>query len=355
MKKILQLLWKMRELGAGRMHLREGYPPMIRVDGRLIAIDRPVLGGNELDAVLREICIPARMEECLSEGHSAFMIRTEEGRFRVVLYRTTSGMALVFHELGSELPSFEDLGLPESLLEFTALSSGLLLFSGPIGCGKTTTLHSLIARIQKERPLHVITIECPIEFHHEEGAGLIQQFEVGMHFRTFAEGVAMTERIRPDLLVVGDVRNAETLEGMLRAAESGVLVLASLHAGSSIQALSKLEELFPPCSREAVRQRLAGSLRAVLCQVLVPKLYGRGELPAVEVLTCTEGVCERIRSGEFEGIGVLMEEGRGLGMATLDDALFDLVARNLTGLDEALTFAMDKSRFEACRRASPVL
>ncbi len=345
---LVRWLEKMRARKARCLHLRPGLPPLLRIEGRLEPLGGKPLEHHQFDALLRELLDGARVEDFKRKRRVNFLVRREDARCRVELFETARGRALVLHELAAGVPSPAELDLPAGIIEFTALDRGLLLFSGPIGAGVTTTLHSFAAELSARRPLHVLTLEARIELPHEAGGpGFVQQLEIGTHVRTASEGLALAQSVGPDVLVLGSIDDGAILARCLHAVEGGMLVLAGLHAGSAAEALGKLDEFLPQGVRPTFRRRLAGALKAVFCQVLVERATGTGRIPAVEILVASGAVQEAIRTGQLATLGRLVEEGRGLGMCSLDDALYDLVARGLVDVEVARAHASDKERFAA--------
>ncbi|HHI78480.1 MAG TPA: hypothetical protein ENK02_00695 [Planctomycetes bacterium] len=344
---------KIEATGASAVFLREGQIPLFRIEGKLIEGEMEAVSRDALMEALRGHLKESQWENFAQEGSHSFLLESGSSKFRAILSQTLDGVLLVLRELPGCVPDPETLGLPLFLSEFMNLDSGLLFFTGPVGSGKSTTLHSLVAELRKQRSRHVIFLEDPIEFRHEEGFGIVQQLEVGVHIPSLAEGVALARSVRPDLLVVAEVDCEETVFELLAAAESGFLVIAALHSGTSIQSLCKIEGMIRPELRDVFRKRLAGTLSALFSQVLLDRAYGTGKIPAIETLLATPDIREAIGSGKFHLLGELMEKGRGVGMCTMDQALYSLVSKKLVTPENAATFALDRRRFEG-RVASPL-
>ncbi len=344
---------KIEATGATAVFLREGEVPLFRIEGKLLSSEMEPVSKDALMGALQGRLKHSQWKNLEEEGSHSFLLESGNSKFRANLSQTLEGLLLVLRELPDSVPSPETLGLPLFLSEFMALESGLLLFTGPVGSGKSTTLHSLVAELRKQRSRHVVFLEDPIEYRHEEGFGVMQQLEVGVHIPNLAEGVALSRSMGPDILVVSDVDCEETAFEVLSAAESGFLVIATIHSSSSMQGLCKIEDMIRPSLRDSFRKRLSEALSAVFSQVLLDRAYGTGKIPAIETLLATPDIREAIGMGKFHTLGALMEKGQGVGMCTLDQALYSLVAKKLVTAENAATFAGDRKRFEV-RIASPV-
>jgi len=344
---------KIEATGATAVFLREGAVPLFRIEGKLIPSEIEPISKESLMGAFNGCLKESQWENLEREGSHSFLLESGNSKFRANLSQTLEGILLVLRELPDCVPDPETLGLPVFLSEFMALESGLLLFTGPVGSGKSTTLHSLVAELRKQRSRHVVFLEDPIEYRHEEGFGIVQQLEVGVHISSLAEGVALSRSLGPDILVVADLDCEETVLEVLSAAESGFLVIAAIHSGSSMQSLCKMEDMIRPELRDSFRKRLSQTLSAAFGQVLLDRAYGTGKIPAIETLMATPEIREVIGEGNFDALGALMEKSRGVGMCTLDQALYSLVTRKLVSPETAATFAGDRRRFEG-RIASPV-
>ncbi len=347
LREILQCAEK---LGASTIHLRAREVPIYRVVDNLVRHDSAPIESAELDGLVSGLLDTPLSESSDRDGDVHFLYHDEATTYKANCFRLIDGHGLVFEPIRAEHPSLDDLGLPRYLDDFLALRSGLVLLTGPIGCGKTTTQAALINTLNREREIHILTVEDPIEQVHEDGSSLVQQLEVGQHVASMAEGIDLARRTRPDVVFVSEIIDVETVEAVLASASSGLLVVASVHASSTTQAVAKLEQFFGREEREAARSRIADVLRVVACQVLVHKQYGTGRLPVFEVLTNTEEVRRELEAGRYDRLRAIMAKNRGLGMCSLDDALYDMVLHNRVLASEAMNYAVDKERFEACRK-----
>ena len=335
---------------ASTVHLRAGSVPVLRVLDQLVPLEQHSLEDHELDAMARSLLSPRQQEAYERDGDVHFLYHSKDTAYKANFFQVVDGHGLVLKKIVCDLPSLDELGLPSFLEDFLGMRSGLVLLTGPMGCGKSTTQNALINSLNASRDLHVLTVENPIEHMHGDGKSLIQQCEVGRHVATMHEGIELARRVQPDILFVSEIFDRETLDAAVDAAENGLLVVAAVHASSVTQALSKIEELFDQAERAELRQRLATCLRVVACQVLVHKQYGSGKVPVFEILTSTAEVRGVLSDGTWERLHALMEKSRGLGMCSLDDALYEKVVQNKVLVEEAVLYAVDKDRFEACRR-----
>jgi twitching motility protein PilT len=342
----------MNETGANVLHLRTGDPLLLRIGRKLIRGSDEPISVASLEAMLESTLLAPQWEEFRQRGELDFLHRSNVGTFRAHLFRYEGGWALTMRRIDENAPRRELLGLPEELEDWFELRSGLVLFTGAIGSGKTTTIHSLVRECNGRSARHVLVIENPIEILHEDLSSLVQQLEVGTHVATMHEGIRLARSLQPDLLVVGDVGDAATALELIEAVESGLLVFAAMHAPSVQQGLVRLDALLADADTVRPRERLAAALRAALGQQLVPRQFGTGRVPALEVLVASERAREQLRAGDFEALPETMRAGRGLGMATIDQALGELVNAKEIASDEARLRATDKSRF-AARPAIP--
>lgn len=345
-----EILERASELEASVVHLQTGEEPALRVRDQLVRLEMPEVADVDLVGAARGLLSDAQFREYEERDDVRFLYRDGKISYKASFFRVVDGHGLVLKRIFTSYPTLEELGLPSYLVDFFWMRSGLVLLTGPIGCGKTTTQTALLHRLNVERDLHVLVVESSLEFVLEDGQSLIQQCEVGRHVGSMREGIELARQVRPDLTVVSDLMDRDTVQEIVRAADSGMLVVASLHAGSVTQALAKLEDLFLPRERPSFRRRLSEVLRVVVCQVLVHKQYGAGVLPVLEVLTNTDEVRSVLVTGNYSALRRVMEKNRGLGMCSLDDALYEMVVHNKVLLDEAVVYAIDKERFEACRR-----
>jgi twitching motility protein PilT len=323
----------------------------LRIDGRLVRFDSPVLDDEEL-ASLFAPHLDERTRTSLGERGSAdFSLRlpapSEDGaadpgggrRFRVNLHRQRGRLAAAIRVLPHHVPTLAGLNLPPTLADLIRPSRGLVLVSGPTGAGKTSTLAALVGEINRTRPVHVITIEDPIEYEHANDQAVIEQIEVGIDAPSFAEALRAALRQDPDVILVGEMRDLETIRTALSAAETGHLILSTLHTGDVAQAIHRMVDVFPSDGQEQIRHQLALSLHAVICQQLVPRADVRGRVPAVEILLATYPVRQHVRSQSLQKLHNEITLGQRHGMVSLEASLAELVRRGAIDREEALVRA----------------
>jgi twitching motility protein PilT len=340
---LADVLSEMVRRGASDLLLVPAAAPVVRVDGRLERLgDVPVEPG-EVERLLAPHLGP-RVLRSLEAGGSADLSLRLEGeaigrgralRLRVNLQRLRGGMTAAMRVLPDRVPTVDELGLPGGLVDLVAAPSGLVLVCGPTGCGKSTTLAALVGAVNRHDFRHVITIEDPIEYEHESRRAVIEQVEIGRDAAGFATALRSALRRDPDVLLVGEMRDLETMATVVTAAETGHLILSTLHTADVTQAVHRVVDAFPVGQQTQVRYQLALSLRAVVCQQLVPRSDGRGRVPALEILVATWPVRNHIRRGQLERIPNELLTGRSVGMCSMEDSLATLVADGMIDVDEA--------------------
>ncbi len=341
------LLRMTAEQGGSDLHLVGGAPPLIRIDGQLVPQEAPALKPAEVEALLCSILDPHQRESFEKAWELDFSHTVEGvGRFRgnAVYQRGTVGA--VFRAVPFAVPELETLGLPPAAKDLCFLSRGLVLVTGPTGSGKSTTLAALIGHINRNRRVNIVTVEDPIEFLHEHRLAIVRQREVGTDTASFASALRHVLRHDPDVLLIGEMRDLESISVALTAAETGHLVFSTLHTQTAPLTVSRIVDVFPSERRDQVRQQLAGSLRAVLSQQLVPSAAGKGRVAAVEFLLETPAVSNMIREGREYQLGSAIQTGQALGMQTMDQALLRLVQAGRITRETALAFSVDKKEAE---------
>jgi len=330
------------ENGASDLHLAEGFPPALRIDGsiRRIAGMSP-LDNNQLRRMVFSILPQAQRERFeatkeLDTSHSVL----GSGRFRVNVFQQRGAIGAVLRMIPSEVPPFDSLGIPKVVGSFAELRRGLVLVTGPTGSGKSTTLASIVDIVNRTKPLHIMTVEDPIEFLHSHRQSIVNQREVGQDTDSFAESLRHVLRQDPDVILVGELRDLETISTALTAAETGHLVFATLHTQDAPQTIDRMIDVFPPSQQDQVRIQLAGALEAVVTQQLVLSASGVGRVPVAEVMVCTGGIRNLIRSGKTHQVYSLMQTGGAEGMQTMDQALARAVSEQK--ITEAMAY--DRSR-----------
>lgn len=327
--------------GASDLHISGGAPPSIRVDGAL----RPIVGWDcwspeKVASALSSILSPKQREEFDRELELDFAYTVEGIRFRVNFYQQRNSVGGAFRLIPNEIKSLTQLGIPASVSRFAHLPRGLVLVTGHTGSGKTTTLAALVDLVNRTRADHIVTVEDPIEFIHEAKKSMISQREVGQDTHSFASALKHVLRQDPDVILIGELRDLETISVALIAAETGHLVFSTLHTQDAAQTIDRIIDVFPPHQQAQVRTQLAATLRGVLCQTLVRKIGG-GRVAATEILVTTAAIANLIREGKTHQIASALQSGRALGMNTMDQHLAELVDAGLITPHAAEEKAMD--------------
>jgi twitching motility protein PilT len=326
--RLAALLTETVRRGGTDLLLVPGSAPVLRLHGALepVAAGGEPFGPMEAYDLLAPSLSAERRRRYAAEGAVDLSVRIGAlGRFRVNLHRTRRGAAAAIRVLPKRIPPLAELGLPESLYELTKASRGLVLVTGATGSGKTTTLAALVDRINRTSRRHVVTIEDPVEYEHAHGTSVVEQVEVGADAPSFAAALVAALRQDPDVILVGEMRDLETTRAALTAAETGHLVLATLHTNDVPQTVNRITDIFPAEQQATVRQQLSLAISAVLCQQLVPRADGKGRVVATELMIATDGVRAHIRKGSFHQLHTELTLGRRFGMATMEDSLARLV------------------------------
>ncbi|MFJ1268215.1 type IV pilus twitching motility protein PilT [Legionella lytica] len=344
---IIELLASAVNNQASDLHLSSGVEPWMRVDGELRKMDAVVIEHSTVSSMI-DALLNIQQKEALAthwELDFALEIRTL-GRFRVNVFHHLRGISAVFRLISATIPSVLDLHLPPVFTEVTDYPNGLVLVTGPTGSGKSTTLAALIDCINASRHGHILTIEDPIEFVHSSNQCLVSQREVHHSTHNFHTALRSALREDPDVLLVGELRDLETARLAMRAAETGHLVLATLHTNSAVHAVNRLIELFPAEEKIMARSILAESLRAVIAQRLLRRKEGRGRIAALEIMICTGAIRNLIREDKVAQMVSFLQTGKAVGMQTLDQHLLELVRSDLIARDTARDIAVDKTLFD---------
>jgi len=335
------------------LHLISGDPPRMRVHGDLISLDNRTLDGEELREALYGI-MPKVVQKQFEEHDSADFAHAipEISRFRVNIFRHLNGLGAVFRGIPSQAFTLEDLGMPKCVHNFTRANKGLILVTGKTGSGKTTTLAAMIDAINHNMSGHILTIEDPIEFVHKRQQCLISQREIGVHTPTFSSALHSALREDPDVILVGELRDLETMSIAMTAAEMGILVMGTLHTNGAGATIDRVVNIFPSDKQDHIRNMLSTSLRGVISQQLAKKKDGSGRVAALEILVNNSAVANLIRQGKLEQLENVMQSGGAMGMRTMDGALKDLLEKQAISGQEAYLQAFDKSKFEDLKNAS---
>jgi twitching motility protein PilT len=341
--------------GGSDLHLISGNPPRVRLHGELIPIKYRDLSADETTTLVTEIMSPAAQRTFFDRNAVDFAYAVSGlARFRVNVFRHIRGVGAVLRVIPEAVKTFDELALPPVLRTFTRQKRGLVLVTGPTGSGKSTTLAALIDEINTVRKGHIITIEDPIEFAHSHKQSLISQREVGFHARSFASALHSALREDPDAILVGEMRDLETISLALTAAETGILVFGTLHTNSAAATVDRIVNVFPGAEQGRVRTMLSTSLVGIVSQQLIRRADGRGRLAAIEVLVNNSAIANLIRDGKSEQIPSQLQAGGLQGMQTLDSALRKMLDARLITAREAYLKAAIKRDFEndAAREAA---
>ncbi len=336
-----------REQKCSDVHLSVGAPPMLRRLGELVPVKYRDLTDAEMQNLLYEILNPAQKREFESGNDLDFSYANEEvGAFRINMFRTMEGVCASFRVIANRIPSIDELGLPQVMSKLINVPNGLILVTGATGTGKSTTLASLIDYLNSNQKLNIITIEDPIEYIHPSKESLVIQREVGTHVTSFADGLRSALREDPDVILVGELRDTETIMMALMAAETGHLVLSTLHTASAAKTLDRMIDALPNEMKNQGMVSLAQSLRAVLSQVLVRKLDGQGRMAVHELMVMNKAIAHLVMTGKMHQIHSLIETSGELGMQTMDQALLAAINSKRLDPNDAYLFANEKPRFQ---------
>ncbi len=328
--------------GASDLHLRVGEPPLYRVDGRLIRAEGPPIASQDAFELIQAFTAEDVLRVVREIGQADFGFAFENHRFRVNVFRAEGQWCAVLRRIPDKIPTLQDIEAPLALYGFARLPRGLVLVTGPTGSGKTTTLAAMINVINTERPdVHVLTLEDPIEFKHPRKQAVITQRELGTDFLKFADGLRSALREDPDVIMMGEMRDPETMEAALLAAETGHLVFSTIHTVGAKDTVDRIISAFPKSQQENVRAQLASILKGVVSQVLVPHVSGHGRIAVFEIMTGTPAIANLIRDNSTHQIpGVLQTQSKE-GMCTLDQSLASRYAEGLIHRNAAMERAQD--------------
>ena len=335
-----------QQQGGSDIHFTVGLPPLVRLDGELLPVKYRELTQDETEGLVREILTEQQLQTFQATGSLDMAYRAEGlGRFRINLCRHRKGLAAICRVIPHEVPTLDGLGLPRILAQFTKLNAGLVLVTGPTGTGKSTTLAAMIREINHTQNLNIITLEDPVEFVHTSDQSLVIQREIGTHVESFKDGLRSALRQDPDVILVGELRDPDTVTLALEAAETGHLVLGTLHTRGAAQTIDRIVDAHPSDNQSQVRHSLADNLKAVVSQELIRAADGRGRRAALEILVSTPAVQQHIREGKTFQIAGAITTGRRLGMQLMDQSMLSLVRAGEIDPDEAFLRAEDKWGF----------
>ncbi len=354
MAKIDAFFKLMHDQGASDLHLVSGQPPALRITGDIERIKYKVLDNLELRRMLYEIAPEDKVKHFEETGDIDFGYEIPGlARYRANFFMQKNGIGAVFREIPSEIMTAEKLGLPPVISKLAALPRGLVLVTGPTGSGKSTTLAAIIDVANRTRKDHIITVEDPIEFVHESQGCIVNHREVGLHTRTFSAALRGALREDPDIILVGEMRDLETISLAIEAASTGHLVFGTLHTSSAHKTVDRVIEVFPANQQEQVRSTLADGIRAVIAQVLFKRIDRKGRCAALEIMIATPAVRNLIRERKTHQIPSAVQTGKRYGMQLLDDAIMELYTKGWISGDEAYGKSNDKGRFRPLLKSPP--
>jgi twitching motility protein PilT len=346
MQKIDRFLRLMADRGASDFHLTVGRPPMVRASGSMETIRYRVISEIDFTELMEPITAPELWKSFLADGDADYSYEVPgQARYRVNIFRQQRGSGAVFRVIPTKIMSIEQLGLPEQVRRLAHIRSGLILVTGPTGSGKSTTLAAIIDLINETRSMHIITIEDPIEFVHPNKKCLIHQREVGTHAKSFAEALKAAGREDPDLILVGEMRDLDTIAMALSAAERGTLVFGTLHTNNAAKTMDRVISVFPAPEQEGIRNVLGETIRAVLAQQLLPQVGG-GRVAALEILFSSPAIGNMIREGKTGQITSAIQTGVREGMVDMDTSIRRLYEAKRITARAAYDKAIDKEAFK---------
>ncbi len=347
MAKIDAFFKYMIENEASDLHLCSGAKAKIRKHGELEEMEYPDLNNDVLQSLLFEITTEQQKEAFLAKRDLDFAYEIPGmARFRANYFQQKRGMGAVFRVIPTEILTVEDLNLPPQILKLTQLSRGLVLVTGPTGSGKSTTLAAIIDYINRNRKEHILTIEDPVEFVHQNKGCLVNHREIGNHTESFAAALRAALREDPDVILVGEMRDLETIELAITAAETGHLVFGTLHTSSAAKTIDRIIDAFPAGQQAQIRTMLSESIKGILCQQLLRRSDKPGRVAALEILFCKTAIANLIREAKTFQIASMIQTGKGDGMQLLDQSIMDFLMKKQITPEEAFLKANDKSAFE---------
>ncbi len=336
----------MNDQGASDLHLVSGQQPVLRIGGDLERVKFQPLENDSLKAMLYEIAPEPKVKEFEETGDVDFAYEIPGlARYRANFFQQKYGIGAVFREIPSTILTCEQLGLPSVVKRLATLPRGLVLVTGPTGSGKSTTLAAIIHEANINRKEHILTVEDPIEFVHKSEKAIVNHREVGIHTRSFSAALRGALREDPDIIMVGEMRDLETISLAIEASATGHLVFATLHTTSAAKTVDRVIEVFPVTEQEQIRNTLADGLRAVITQTLFKRKDKKGRVAALEIMIANPAVRNLIREGKTFQIPTALQTGKKYGMQTLDDAIMDLLNRKIISADDAYTKAVEKNKF----------
>lgn len=328
------------------LHLTVGVAPILRIHGQLVHTDHAILLPNDTEAIMKEITSEDQRLRFREQGELDFSYAIPGlSRFRVNVFRQRGSVAIVARLVGETVPTLDQLGHPDILKALARKARGLVLVTGPTGSGKSTTLAAMIHLINQERDCHIITLEDPIEYLHRHNRSIVNQREIHADTQSFSIALRAALREDPDVILVGEMRDAETIATAITAAETGHLVFATLHTGDAAQTIDRIIDVFPPYQQQQIRMQLSMTLQGIVAQQLLPRIDCNGRIAALEILVATPAIRNLIREGKSHQIPSVIQTGSKFSMQSMDSSLRDLYRQRVVTYEEALIRAIDQDTF----------
>lgn len=344
---IKEVLLAAKEAGASDVHITVGVPPKFRINGRLISTEFPKMLPPDTEALMYAITTEDQREKFLKAGEYDMSYGIPElGRYRVNLYKQRGTVAMALRVVNTQIPNPDQLGVPESVIDLYQRKRGLILVTGPTGSGKSTTLAAIINKVNQCRDAHIITLEDPIEYLHSHGMSMVNQREIGLDTKSYADALRAALREDPDVILVGEMRDYETISVAVTAAETGHLVLSTLHTVGAASTVDRIIDVFPPHQQQQIRVQLANTLEAVISQQLIPTMDGKRRVAAFEVLHANNAIKNLIREGKSHQMATVMQTNRKMGMIQMDEAIIQLFYDGIISREMAIQFAVDPDAME---------
>jgi len=354
MAKIDAFFKLMNEQGASDLHLTSGLPPALRIRGEIERIKYKILDSDDLRSMLYEIAPEQKIKTFEETGDIDFGYEIPGlARYRANFFMQKNGVGAVFREIPSAIMTADQLGLPEVVSKLATLPRGLVLVTGPTGSGKSTTLAAIVDVANRARKDHIITVEDPIEFVHQSQSCIVNHREVGIHTNSFSAALRGALREDPDVILVGEMRDLETISLAVEAASTGHLVFSTLHTSSAYKTVDRVIEVFPSSEQPLIRSTLSDGLRAVIAQTLFKRIDRKGRVVALEILIANPAVRNLIREAKTHQIPSMIQTGKKYGMILLDDSIMELFTKGMISAEEAYAKANDKGRFRPLLKAPP--
>jgi twitching motility protein PilT len=338
-----ELLYKAIEQDASDIHITVGIPPTIRKNGRLVRLNDIPITSDDTDVYAKKMLNRDKLTEFETKGEIDLSYSLQSvGRFRVNIFKQRGTCCIAIRPVNIKIPTFEELGLPDVIKEFSKKTKGLVLVTGPTGSGKSTTLAAIINKINEERDCHILTLEDPIEYLHRHKMSIVNQREIGHDSNSYANALRAALREDPDVILVGEMRDMETISIAITAAETGHLVFSTLHTIGAANTIDRIIDVFPPYQQQQIKVQLSTILQGVISQQLLARRDKNGRVAALEVMIPNPAIRNLIREGKTHQINSIIQTGAKFGMQTMDNSLISLQKRNIITYDDALAYAADQ-------------